>query len=362
MVAGFLGRGNCGDEAMFQVIYETFAAEFDIVASVDQHGAYPGFWDWYPYDRCRIVHQIDTALLDRAGAPAGLIVGGGGLGFGFAGNQVIAARCFGVKLAFAGTDLPKTAHLRPVAGVAAAGMYLSLFDYVGVRTAAGVARARAIGSDVAYSADWALGLPADPAEGPAATNEIAVTLREYPAAMISTGYVSQVRCLLSELRARGWRPFLLPFAPEDERFLAEHGLADAAPVRRAWWNARRMKQMIGAAGGLISVGRLHPLIFAASARTRVVALEPPVPPSAGMPPTPKIADMCGELGIPLEASVDALLGRLDAGSFTPSDAERLAAGERRLGEMIELLKALFKGSGSAAEPLPAAAVDLARPC
>ena len=272
MVAGFLGRGNCGDEAMFQVIYEHFAPQFDIIASVDQHGAYPGFWDWYPYNACRIVHQIDTAVLEHGRGVAGLIVGGGGLGFGFAANQVIAARCFGVPRAFAGTDLPKTAHLQTPVGLRTAADYLALFDYVGIRTGSGVERAQTLGLSVDHAADWALGLPHDGAEEEQAAGDIAIVLREYPAAMVPAAYVGTVRGLLDGLTARGWRPFLLPFSPEDERFLAEHGVAELAPVRRCWWNARRMKQVIADAAGLISVGRLHPLIFAASTRTRVAAL------------------------------------------------------------------------------------------
>jgi hypothetical protein len=341
MVAGFLGRGNCGDEAMFQVIYEHFAPQFDIIASVDQHGAYPGFWDWYPYNACRIVHQIDTAVLEHGRGVAGLIVGGGGLGFGFAANQVIAARCFGVPRAFAGTDLPKTAHLQTPVGLRTAADYLALFDYVGIRTGSGVERAQTLGLSVDHAADWALGLPHDGAEEEQAAGDIAIVLREYPAAMVPAAYVGTVRGLLDGLTARGWRPFLLPFSPEDERFLAEHGVAELAPVRRCWWNARRMKQVIADAAGLISVGRLHPLIFAASTRTRVAALEPPVAQSAGMPPTPKIADMCAELGISAAASVQALLALIDVGGFAPSDGVRLADGERRLGGMMERLGALF---------------------
>lgn len=74
-VVGFLGRGNAGDEAMFQCIHEAFSPDFDIVAVVDKLGACPGFWDWYPYTHCGLVHVGDIHHFIQP--MAGLIVGGG---------------------------------------------------------------------------------------------------------------------------------------------------------------------------------------------------------------------------------------------------------------------------------------------
>ena len=51
VVTGFFARGNCGDEALLQCAFEAFEATHDLIVSVDEHGAYPGFWDWYPYNR-----------------------------------------------------------------------------------------------------------------------------------------------------------------------------------------------------------------------------------------------------------------------------------------------------------------------
>jgi hypothetical protein len=238
--------------------------------------------------------------------------------------------------------MPKVTRLHPGLGVAAAGGYLRLFDYVGIRNARGAETARAIGVVAAHAADWSLRLQADTApEAGAERGEVLVALREYGPGMIGPDYGAAVAALLAGLRARGLMPVLLPFAPEDEAFLARMGLAEAAPVLRQWWNPRRMKQTIGASGGVISVGRLHPLLFAAAARVPVMAVAPPVIGANEGRVSSKVKTMCAELGIAHVDTVAAALAAVDGGAFGVSDAGLLAAGERRLGEMVEALREVF---------------------
>ena len=104
LIAGFYGRGNCGDEALLQSIYDVFHDDFDLVVSVDEHGAFPGFWDWHPYNRMAIVHQTNLGVFRARPEMAGLIVGGGGLPIGFAANQVLVARSRNVPTALAGIE------------------------------------------------------------------------------------------------------------------------------------------------------------------------------------------------------------------------------------------------------------------
>jgi hypothetical protein len=344
VVAGFLGRGNCGDEAIFQVIHETFSPDFDIVASVDEHGAYPGFWKWYPYTGSRNIHQGDLGFPFLEPRPAGLLVGGGGLKMSFVADQVLAARTAGVPCAFAGTDVDAMRDLpEPIDG-SFVGDYLALFSYVGVRSATSVETARSLGKTVVHGADWALKLVVDQASDLKPTpNSIALTLREFPLAMVSYEYVKEIVELLRGLRRLGRHPFFLPFCSEDERFLSELGLARSAPTERSWWNPRRMKQIVACAGGVISIGRLHPLIFAASTRTPVISLIPTVDASAQEVVMPKIAAMTTELGIASADSVTEIIDRLRAGDVKPSDETLLRVSEARLEGMIAELKALFAG-------------------
>lgn len=342
VVAGFLGRGNCGDEAIFQVIHETFAPTHDIVAAVDEHGAYQGFWDWYPYNRSRISHQGNLAVFQQHRRIAGLLVGGGGLPCGFGSGLVDAARASGVPTAFAGVDLnlsmPDGGLQRP----AAVHDYLARFDFVGIRSAAAVSSLASTGIAVHHGADWALRLPTDQGDDlSSAPRRVAVVLRELPLEQFSWDSVAALESLLEGLRKRGFEPFWLPFCPEDERFLGELALVRSAPVERCWWNARRMKQFIATSGALVSVGRLHPLIFAASTRTPVVSLA--IDAVRTSVEFPKLRGMSAELGIHEVDTVDKALSLFDGGLPPVSNAVLLAAAEGRLAEMIKRLKSLFAG-------------------
>ncbi|WP_398464751.1 hypothetical protein, partial [Tardiphaga sp.] len=61
VVVGFYGRGNSGDEAILQCIFEAFQDLFEIRIAVDGHGAYGGFWDWYPYTQSQVIHQTNVS-------------------------------------------------------------------------------------------------------------------------------------------------------------------------------------------------------------------------------------------------------------------------------------------------------------
>lgn len=103
VLSGFFGRGNVGDEAMLQVQYERLSPHFDLTISVEERGAYDGFWNWYPYNQCPIIHQANTDAL-RADEVLGLHVGGGELRLGFNGGQLLAARAAGKTVCMSGIE------------------------------------------------------------------------------------------------------------------------------------------------------------------------------------------------------------------------------------------------------------------
>ena len=344
-LAGFYGRGNCGDEAILQSVYETFAAEWDIVVSVDERGAYDGFWDWYPYNRCRIVHQADIGGVLGNPRAAGMIVGGGGIFFSFAANQVLAAQWAGVPCVMAGVDVlaDETSLDTPYFDWRPFTRYANALDLFATRHEVPPAIAGQLGVSPFHGADWALRLAPDEAsEVVPQPDAVAIVLREYDLPRVRYDYIEAVERLVRGLRAQGRKPFFLPFSPEDERFLGELAIAGLAPIERQWWNPRRMKQVIGSVGGVVSGGRLHPLVFAASTRTPVIETRLPL---AGISHVrPKLNVMRHELGIASSPDVDDTLDRFAAGSVQPSDEARLRAAEARLEAMIARMREVFSRS------------------
>lgn len=344
LVAGFFGRGNCGDEALLQVIYEEFAADFDVVISLDEHGASPGYWNWYPYDRCRRIHQGNLA--DPARLASAMLVGGGGLPLGFVAGQVVAARAAGIPIVLAGTDFPASRAHAGARADRAVQDYVGNFDVVALRSRQAVDQAAALGIAALHGADWGLRLATDRQPGLALDGARALlVLREFPLGAVPFRYVAEIERLVAALRRSGLVPTLLPFCEEDDRFAGALGLDLGLPVERHWWNARRVKQLIAMSGLLISVGRLHPTIFAASSRTPVAQLRPPLSAERDEGSFAKIRALAAELDIDFHDSVDSLCERLAQRGLRPSGEAALAAAERRLAAMIATLRERLGAAG-----------------
>lgn len=346
-VLGFLGRGNAGDEAIFQCIYEAFSSDYDIVVVVDELGARPGFWDWYPYTQCSLAHIGD---IHRFMQPmAGLIVGGGGLGIGFGASQVHVAKSVGTPVILAGVDYfnhfdPPSEHFETFSS--AYTDYLRLFDYIAVRSKASVENAKADGIRANYGADWALNLLSD--QSPDIQHDpkrITLVLREH--SLDERGreqYRDEIIHFLSGLRQAGLSPELLPFSLEDERFLDTLGIIELAPCHIHWWNARRLKQIISCSGFLVSVGRLHPTLFAFSAGVPCLQVRPPVTPPVNKPRAfGKIRDMAEECAIPYYLSMDDALSVITTDGWENFHSKTQAGEAKlRLTQMIEDIRALLK--------------------
>jgi polysaccharide pyruvyl transferase WcaK-like protein len=346
LVAGFFGRGNCGDEALLQAIYERLSADFEIVVSLDEHGAFPEYWNWYPYDRTRRIHQGN--LSDPARSCSGMIVGGGGLPIGFVADQVFAARSAGLPVALAGTDFPIINRQSPFAERVSVD-YLKSFDLVALRSATAVERAREAGVAAVHGADWALSLPTDESDAfQQLANRVLIVLREFPLEAVSFRYVEEITRLIGQLRAAGFAPTLLPFCPEDDRFATALGLDLLVPTERHWWNPRRVKQLIALSGLLISVGRLHPMIFAATTRTPVIQLCPPLADNMDPHAFGKISAMTKELDVDYLPSVDAVCEHVRLGRSRPSGQAALEVSQQRLEDMIDRLRRLFSPKREAA--------------
>lgn len=272
LLSGFFGRGNCGDEAILQVQYECFKDDFDVLISLDQHDAFDGFWNWYPYNECELINQSNLLCLEDSALTL-MHVGGGGLPIGFNGGQVMAAAINRVPLAMTGVDIPSDAMRKNEALLLS---YLSLFSCVASRTSASYGRLQQLGLAEAFPGlDWAFGLQSDDSGDQNAVGAILLVLRELGPEVLSPDYELQVVLLIEALQSTmGLEVVLLPFCPEDERFLASKLALGNYQVLRHWWNPRRIQRLVADAGLVVSVGRLHPLIMGANVGTPTIYIEP----------------------------------------------------------------------------------------
>jgi hypothetical protein len=308
VLSGFFGRGNCGDEAILQAQYERLSPHYDLIISVDQHGAYDGFWNWYPYDRCPIVHQGNLGCVADETVVA-VHVGGGGLPHGFNAAQVVHARSHGKPVFLTGVDV------KPVntpAAVTALRGYLDLFDLISVRSGASHQTLRELVSHGHRGTDWAVALPTDGPLPVTRTDRVLITLREFPRELLSSAYCQSIAEMVSRLADSYDEIALLPCCPEDERFLDWVPAVEQLPREVHWWNPRRVQREIAAATAVVSVGRLHPLIFAANVGTPAAFVEP-LPGDPRWPKSAKASQLCDEHGWPSFATVDDLLAHFDQG-------------------------------------------------
>ena len=175
-------------------------------------------------------------------------------------------------------------------------------------------------------------------------NRACLILREYDLRFVSVDYLDQMEALIAALESKGYSPCFLPFSSEDERYLDQIGLSRRLPIERQWWNPCRAKQVIACSGLTISVGRLHPLIFAAEAGARVAALVSPLPVYAEAGTDRKLKFVSEELGVALFSSTAELIDSLDR--IGPATPERVAASKARLSGMISALRSLFAEASS----------------
>jgi polysaccharide pyruvyl transferase WcaK-like protein len=332
ILSGFFGRGNCGDEALLQVQFEQFSPDYDIIVSVDERGAYDGFWNWYPYDRCRIVHQGNLGVVTEESV-VGLHVGGGGLPHGFNAAQVVRARSYDKSVFLTGVDA--AAPVSPQAAAAIAGYY-QLFDFVSVRSAGSWKTMQSLKDSCHLGADWALALQTDGPQPVPRSGSVVLTIREFPEELLSPVYVASLQRLIGVLSDRFARVVLLPFCPEDERFLEHLPPAEQLPREIHWWNPRRMQKEIAGAELVVSLGRLHPLIFSANVATPAVFAEP-LASDPRWPVCLKARQLCQEHGLPYFADADSLTTAIGEG-MQPQAAQFSPGYRDRWQEQVVLLK------------------------
>jgi Methyltransferase domain len=270
VLSGFFGRGNVGDEALLQVQYETFSKYFDIIISVEQRGAFDGYWNWYPYDQCQIIHQAEQAIFQDPSV-IGLHIGGGDLPLGFNAGQVVAAIGCGKTVTASGIDFGCTYESARKLSPATLQTYLSWIK-PSIRSRQGFEMAKEVSQEVHFGTDWGLQLPVDGSDN-IPEGRVLLTLREFPSDRVTPELRDSLLRCIEQIELLYGKPTLVPFCPEDERFLNSLESTWGLPRELHWWNPRRMKQLIAKSKLVISVGRFHPLVFSSSTCTPCVFTE-----------------------------------------------------------------------------------------
>ncbi|MCP9848320.1 polysaccharide pyruvyl transferase family protein [Cyanobium sp. Morenito 9A2] len=306
VVTGFFGRGNIGDEAMLQVIFEAFHHEYNVVISADLNGARSGFWDWYPYSSCEIIHHGDLKALTDPSV-CGFITGGGALPLGFASSQKTIASALSKPTFLAGVDDTIYFLKGDSFDENFASSYLSSYSYFSTRSTRSFERIKPIAHNARLGSDWAWGLKPDERDMEQ-SDYICLVIREMPKSYIDHVLIDSYQRLLGYLRGLGVRLVLMPFCPEDELFVQSISAFEEVEVFRCWWNPRLALQFISLSSALVSVGRLHPIVFASKSNIPVIAIDYDFAHmDASFEPDPKILDLCTEFMIPYYSSIPSFL-------------------------------------------------------
>jgi len=320
VLTGFWGRGNAGDEAMLQVLYEYFSPHFEIIISVDLNGAYDGFWNWYPYSQARIIHQCDVAIIADENV-RGVFTGGGGLPIGFGGAQKAVASALSKTTIISGIDDPTSFVRGPCFNKHFASKYLSSYTILTSRTKSAFDRLKTIVPRVQLGADWAWGLQPDQRDIPIEPY-LCLVVREIPDCYCDSVLAEFYRLVLGSISNAGIEVIVIPFCPEDERHMKNFEIFSGLRSFVSWWNPRHLLQYISGSKGLFSIGRLHPLVFAAMSGVPALALDYDfrhIDP--GFSPNPKIQDACLEFNIPYYAGSDLFIREFDMSSFLGKASE-----------------------------------------
>jgi hypothetical protein len=353
MLAGFFGRGNAGDEALLQCAYEAISPHHQVLIGVPPRDAHPQAPGWYPYDSATLVDDSCVGPMLEAGAEA-LVIGGGGLPPAFAADLALTMRLLGRPTALVGTDNLDLVD-QPRVPESLRG-YLAGFDFLSLRFRSGVEATRLLGVPAHHGGDWAFALGTSSPEQAVEPRLACICIRFWSKAAHRRLFRFEMHKLLFGLAAQGFAPLLVPFSPEDEVLAEELGTLCAVPVRRMWWNPRAIKGLFARSDLVLSVGRLHPLIFAAPLGVPVCHLAPPLDDPL-IQPVGKIEEVTAELCIDRFATVDALLAQ--AQGIAPASPSAVAMAQARLAESTKrLLAALPGGCAASGHPPEDATAEL----
>lgn len=300
VLCGFFGKGNAGDESFLHVLYNRLHEKFDLAIVLERGSIHPDCVSWHPYNKCELwaFDEVHRLYDDRVEA---IHVGGGSLPFGFYGHYILSALDAGKKVLMSGIDgSPRTkakdGNLKK--------FIFSQLDFISVRTKKSFKMMRAEEVKVLYGADLALGLKPD---------ESFISNQEVDIAIVTRGFseptqynIDNLMKLLGGLNKMNRSVTFLPFAPEDNNFLEFCGIPQQ-DIISSWHDPQNLINIFSNAKAVISIGRLHGLIFSLICQKPTFAIDPGIHVNGKHILNRKNAYFCKETGLEFFDSVDEFM-------------------------------------------------------
>ena len=267
MITGFYGVGNSGDEAMLRnfvfKMKERLPNAVILVAS-DAIGEW-AFNDVYyisPSDRSQLA---ETDMF---------VVGGGDLGVGFGWNLLPWAKIFKNKCVMMSNGINDTWRDSKFEKINC-GM-LELFDEIYVRNADSHEFLNGMGIANKLTTDMAFDLYSVPISFRKREKHITLCIREVEHLQHSKMYEC-ARAIIKRLLTEDYSITLLPLCKEDAiRYESFKDVFNTQKLQFVYTtDPQHHKHIIEKSTCVISLGRLHPLVYAASASVPMIAIEPP---------------------------------------------------------------------------------------
>jgi len=310
IVRGFYGRGNCGDEAILQAIYEAFSDKYDICAVTDLFDINLDLVrTMYPYNKCRLEHCENRSLfaekLPKGGKRnVGFLLGGGGLGSGFGFNLYVVAKRYGLKVIHAGTHIDGAffkgiqKNNAPVSGITDMSAFcpiidnrkevdhvynnqmkgiLEMADYTAVRNSTSIKICDKIGvKGVKLMPDWVFGLKKNNSEHiKYDKRRMLVTVREYNSKFANAhGLRIWEKKIIKYAKKLGMYIKYMPYCKQDMEYLRMSGInIEGKVIDDVYWNPKEMKEYVAKSGMVVTLGRFHPIVFAISEGTPIISID-----------------------------------------------------------------------------------------
>jgi polysaccharide pyruvyl transferase WcaK-like protein len=274
-----------------------FCKQFEIVIVVEKGAAHKDYADWFPYNSCEIWSYDDVNKVYSDDVYA-IHVGGGSLPFGYYGHFILSALDAGKKVLMSGIDASIKAN-----GDGLRDSIYERVDFLSVRTKKSYKLLKKSGMNVHHGADLALGLI--PSDMKMPKLDVVITMRGFSEP--NSDHIRSQRKLDQYFKAKGLKVTYLPFAPEDLDFLKFCSVSDDQ-ILNFWHDPTIVLKAIKDSKFVISIGRLHTLVFAMHLNKPVIAIDPGIVSNGKKIVNRKNQYFCKEMGLEFFENVDGFLG------------------------------------------------------
>lgn len=266
MINGFYGAHNSGDEAMLRnFVYNMQAHDPECITLVATDKAQS-----FNYKNVYFVSSEDRAQLTETDA---FILGGGDLTPAFGNQLLLHAKKVGNKCIMLGASINDDWLYEKMRDIYVKS--LELFDLIFVRDLQSKENLDKLGIKCSVKTDISVGLPSVPIEFKKSDKHVTLCIREvhpeYEVRMVALAN-KVVRFLLKE----GFTITLLPLCYEDKRSYEYFTKIDPKIEMIYTLSPQQHKYVIGNSDYVISLGRLHPLIYAIDTVTPMLGVVYPI--------------------------------------------------------------------------------------